>query len=197
MLIGLTGQIGAGKTEVAKILQQLRAIIIDADQIGRDVVEKNPTVVKQLVKRFGTSILTSSKRLDRKRLAELAFKDETNRKALDRIVHPHLLNELRKQVKTLSRKHRVIVIDAALLLEWEMGKEVDVVLVVTAPQAVRLNRLMKRGISKADALARQHQQATYTEFRRKADILIPNSGSLGDLRKRVKQIWRNQLTSVV
>ncbi len=194
MLIGLTGQIGAGKTEVAKILTQLGAAIIDADQIGREVVDRNASVLRQLTKRFGSSILTPKKKLDRKRLAELAFKTETSRKALDKIVHPHLLKELKKQANQLSQKHRIVVIDAALLLEWKMGNAVDLVLVVTAPQTVRLRRLQNRGIDRTDALARQRQQASYAEFRRKADILIPNSGSKTALRDRVKQIWHGQLT---
>lgn len=194
MLIGLTGQIGAGKTEVAIMLRQLGAAVIDADQIGREVVERNSSVLKQLTKRFGADILTPQKKLHRKRLAELAFKNQSSRKALDKIVHPPLLKELKRQANTLLRKHRIVVIDAALLLEWKQEKAVDLVLVVTAPQTVRLRRLQKRGMSKADALARQRQQASYTEFRSKADILIPNSGSKTALCARVKQIWTRQLT---
>lgn len=197
MLIGLTGQIGAGKTAVANLLQQCGAAIIDADQIGREVVEKNPNVLNALVKKFGREILTPKGKLNRQRLAELAFVSETSRKALNRIVHPQLVKTIRKQAKLLAKKYPVVVIDAALLLEWKMEKTVDLVLVVTAREPVRLKRLARRGISSEDALARQKRQLSESEFRLKADFIIPNEMCQKELAKEVRTFWQNHIAKQV
>ena len=185
MLIGITGQIGAGKTTAALVLARMGAAIIDADKIGREVVENNPRLVKQLAQAFGREILTNREKLNRNRTAQIAFSSKSNKRKLDRLVHPFLLHELQRQIKKLSKKYYVIVIDAALLLDWGLDKLVDQVLVIHSGEKQRFKRLQQRGISPADARARQRTQLPYLEFKKRADKVILNNESKAALKAKV------------
>ncbi len=121
-------------------------------------------------------------------MANLAFACEESKRSLNQLVHPFLLAELRRQIRVATKKYDLIVVDAALLLDWDMDREMDYVLVVHASQQVRLQRLAKRGISKDDALARQRAQLPYHEFRRRADRIILNNGSKDSLRKKLARL---------
>jgi dephospho-CoA kinase len=189
MIIGLTGQIGAGKTSAAQFLKSLGAAVVDADRIGRQVVEQSGPLRSKLARAFGTGILDGRGHLRRKKLASLAFQDQISRDRLNALVHPYLLKELRRQVKTASKTHEVVVIDAALLLHWGMDREVDFVLVIHAGQEIRLERLKKRGISRHDGLARQRAQLPFREFQRRADRVILNNRNLPDLKRKIRRLW--------
>ena len=189
MVIGLTGQIGAGKTTAAEILRSFGAEVIDADRIGREVVDRSTALRRRLARAFGADILTPTGRLRRERLAERAFADPQAKATLDRLVHPPLLRELRRQVRAAERRGRVAVIDAALLLDWELDREVDCVLVIHASKARRLERLRRRGMSQADARARLRRQLPLREYRRRADRVISNDGSRAELRARRRRFW--------
>lgn len=188
MVVGLTGQIGSGKSTAAKILSSMGAVVVDADHIGRDVVEQSPPLIKKLVREFGNQILNESGNLNRKRLAALAFQNYQSRQKLNDLVHPYLLKELRRQCRTLLKTHELVVIDAALLLDWELDREIDVVIVVHASQQVRLDRLEKRGITRRDALARQRVQLPLSEFRRRADYWVTNNATPNALRLKLENI---------
>jgi dephospho-CoA kinase len=189
MFIGVTGQIGAGKTTAAKILASFGAVVIDADAIGHQVVEQSARLRQKLVKRFGKEILTGTQRISRKQLAKLAFADDDARQDLNRLVHPYLLKELRSQMRLLSRRNKVVVIDAALLLDWHLDREMDLVLVVHAGRKVRLERLAARGITPEDALARERAQLPLAELKKRADYVLGNNGSVDRLCARLKRIW--------
>ena len=189
MIIGLTGQIGAGKSAAARILRGIGALIVDADRIGRQVVDGSPAVRKKLAASFGKDILGERGELKRRKLASKAFADKRGRDILNSIVHPYLLKELRRQVKAGANKYPAVVIDAALLLFWGMDREVDLTLVIHASRRERLNRMAERGISRADALARERSQLPYAEFQRRADRLILNNGSLKDLERKLTAFW--------
>jgi dephospho-CoA kinase len=195
MLIGLTGQIGAGKTAVAEILSKFGATIIDADQIGRDILEKNRSVKRELVRAFGKQVVDSRGRIDRQALATVAFVDERSRRKLNRIVHPHLLAELHRQTKAHHKTGKTVVIDAALLLEWKLDRTVDTVIAVLAPATIRLRRMNKRGFAESDIRRRMRLQLPATEFRRRSDIQISNNGSRAELRQRVIAAWKLLHTS--
>jgi len=190
-LIGITGQIGSGKSTAASVLAKMGAAVVDADQIGRTVVEQNPALVKQIAKVFGNDVLTKSRKLDRKRVAEIAFSSKSNKFRLDKLVHPFLLKELKRQVKKLSRSHDVIVIDAALLLDWSLDRVVDTVLVINASQNKRLARLKKRGISTVDVKARQKHQLSFKEFQRRSDKILMNNSTKLEFEKEVRD-WARQ-----
>lgn len=188
MIIGVTGQIGSGKSTAARILKSMGAAIIDADLIGREVVENNPDLRHKLQREFGTEIVSSTGQLKRKKLAKIAFADEPSRKKLNRLVHPYLLRELRKQMMLKARVYEVTVLDAALLLEWNLDREIDAVILIHASEMLRIKRLRKRGVSRRDALLRQRRQLSYTEQRRRADYVIYNRTTEDDLARKLKQV---------
>ncbi len=193
MIIGLTGQIGAGKSAAARILAGFGALVVDADLIGRQVVDESRGLRKKLAAAFGPDILDRQGAVKRRKLAARAFADNSSRDKLNSLVHPFLLKELRRQVKAGSRTHEVVVIDAALLLFWGMDREVDLVLVIHSGRRHRLDRMERRGISRKDTSAREKAQLPYPEFRSRADRLILNSGSLQQLERKLDSFWRKQV----
>ncbi len=193
MLIGITGQIGSGKTEVAKIFKKKGACVISADKIGKDVVEKNQLVLKKLVSICGKESLTPSGKLRRRKLGEMALASEENKKKLNRIVHPHLLKELSRQVKSAFKKYKIVVIDAALLIDWGWDKKVDITILVHAGNKIKIARLMEKGYSNKEARMRLKSQLKYWILRSRADIIIFNNKSFDNLKKRIERIF-NKLT---
>ena len=125
-------------------------------------------------------------------MAALAFENERSKERLNSLVHPYLLRELRRRTQEASRTHAVVVIDAALLLNWNMDDEVAFVLVVHAARDIRLARLAARGISRPDGLARERAQLPYRAFRKRADRVILNNGSPEDLTRKIRK-WFGQL----
>ncbi len=192
MLIGITGQIGAGKSTAAQVLSNMGAAVIDADKIGREVVVNNPKLLKQLVKTFGRKILTISGKLDRDNTAKIAFSSIANKRKLDRLVHPFLLQKINEEIMNTPTSRRVVVIDAALLLDWRLDKIVDRVLVIHSSEKRRFRRLLKRGITPADAKARQLLQLPYAEYRKRADKVILNNRTKSALMSKVKK-WAKPL----
>jgi dephospho-CoA kinase len=189
LIIGLTGQIGSGKSSVAKVFARLGATVIDADRIGREVVERSSPLRRKLAQTFGSSVIDARGNIRRKKLAALAFVDRVSRDKLNSLVHPYLLAELRKQVRRADSKGRVVVVDAALLLHWKMDREVDIVVVVQASRKMRLARLQARGVERKDALAREKAQLPYAEFRRRADHIILNNGRPDDLAQESRLLF--------
>ncbi|MEW5995369.1 MAG: dephospho-CoA kinase [Candidatus Zixiibacteriota bacterium] len=192
MLIGITGQIGAGKTTAAKILASFGAAVIDADRIGRQVVERSAELRRKLVRAFGPEILTRTGRLKRKKVAALAFANQDAKKRLNKLVHPYLLKELRRRLRQKARQKEIVIVDAALLPDWHLDREMDVVLVIHASLKTRLSRLKARGISRRDALARQRAQLPYSEYRHRADRVILNNSSIANLRAKLDK-WYSYL----
>jgi len=193
MLIGITGQIGAGKSTAAQILKSFGAAVIDADKIGHDVVNNNPSLLRKLVKAFGKSILTKSGNLNRKKLAVLAFESELSKDKLNRLVHPYLLRKLHRQIKNKSERFKIVVIDAALLLDWNLDKDMDLNLVIHTSRKRRLEFLKKRGITRRDALARESRQLKYAEYRKRADTLIFNNSTQKMLVKKLEIFWNDKV----
>ena len=193
MLIGLTGQIGAGKSTAAATMARLGAVVIDADQIGREVVERSNALKRKLVLAFGPEIIDAHGQVRRKKLAALAFADRKAKTTLNSLVHPYLLKELQSRVNIILRAGRVVIIDAALLLDWDMDREVDFVLVIHASRAERLKRLKSKGVSPEDALARERAQLPYREFQKRADRVILNNGTPRDLERKISE-WYRHLT---
>lgn len=188
MLIGLTGQFGAGKSTVAEILAGHGAKIVDADLIGRKVVEASGEMFGQLIAAFGSDILSTDGSLDRSKLAELAFHDDQSKAKLNKLVHPRLLSALHEQVKAFDPANNLVIIDAALLLDWGLDAKVDEVWVVEADEIQRLSRLIERGFTESDTLARQKAQLSAEQFRAKATRLITNNGSRSELERAISEI---------
>lgn len=197
ILIGITGGIASGKTEVAKIFQKLGAKILSGDEIGKDVVDKNPQLLKKLIKTFGDEILDSKKRLNRKKLGGIAFSSPSLTKKLNSIVHPFLLKNLKEKIKSLKKKgyKKPVVIDAALIVEWELQKELDYLIFVDCPKEKRIKRLtQQKGYSRKEAEGRIKAQLPESKKRKLADFIVKNEGELKGLRIKVKSLWKKILS---
>jgi dephospho-CoA kinase len=188
-LVGLTGDIGAGKSTVALLLAQRGAVIIDADQIARDVVEPGSPVLAAIVARFGEGVLCPDGTLDRPALGRIVFGDEKARKDLEAITLPPIGAELRRRAEEHAGSNQVVVLDVPLLTSKE-HYGLDDMVVVTAPKGERVRRLVKdREMAEGDARARIAAQEHLAGRDAKADVVIDNSGPPSDLEQQVDQLW--------
>ncbi len=188
--VGLTGGIGAGKSEVSARLAALGAVVVDADKAARAVVEPGTQGLARIVATFGPGVLQEDGSLDRAKLAEIVFADEEARGRLNAIVHPLVHKSMvAADVAARSRGDAVVVHDVPLLAEGGRGGQFDVVIVVDVPPEVQVKRLAGRGMPEDQARARMAAQAARERRLAVADIVIDNSGSLDDLDRRVAEVW--------
>lgn len=173
---GLTGKTGAGKSTVALKLAKLGFYIIDGDVIARGITEKGKPALNELANEFGCDIIESDGSLNRKLLASRAFKDKESTAKLNRITHPLIKKEFEAELmKAQNEGFAFAVIDAAALLESSCKDLCEKIIVVTAPEDIRLERILKRdNITKAQALIRINAQFPDEYYNEKADILIRN-----------------------
>jgi len=191
--IGLTGGIASGKSLVASRLQELGAILVDADVIAREVVEPGTPGLEQVVGAFGTGILDASGRLDRPKLGSIVFQDPSQREVLNSIIHP-LVREVAASIVASAGPGDIVVQDIPLLVETGQGSNFHLVVVVDAPDEVRVKRMVDfRRMSKEDALARMASQATRAERMAAADVVLDNSGSRQELLDAVDELWACRL----
>jgi dephospho-CoA kinase len=186
--IGLTGGIGSGKSTACAILAGLGASVIDADALAREVVAPGSEGLDAVVDAFGEGVLAPDGSLDRAALAERVFADETSRQTLNGITHPRIAARTRELIAQLP-DDAVLVHDVPLLVELGMQGAYDLVLVVDAPDELRVARLVERGLTADDARARIAAQATREQRLAAADVVIDNSGSLEDLTAQVESVW--------
>lgn len=194
LLVGLTGGIGAGKSTVAALLAERGAVVLDADQVAREVVEPDQPAFAALVEQFGPSIVDADGRLDRQALANVAFATPKSKAALDAITHPAIHAEFGRRM--LEAPDGIIVLDVPLLVESKTAAErgYEVVIVVEAPEALRLDRLEGRGVPREDAQARMRAQATDEERRAVATHLIDNGADQAALVAQVNTLWTDLQT---
>jgi dephospho-CoA kinase len=182
-LVGLTGGIGSGKSTVAARLAEHGVPVVDADQVAREVVEPGELALGDLVSHFGDDILTPAGELDRPALARVAFADDEQRAALDAIMHPRIHERIVERVTELADQNAtLVVVDHPLLLETEQAETFAAVVVVLAPEDVRVRRLVElRGLDEEDVRARLRAQTDDETRRRLADHVIENDGAVEDL----------------
>ncbi|WP_285730198.1 dephospho-CoA kinase [Nocardiopsis sp. ATB16-24] len=195
LTVGLTGGIGSGKSAVAAELAAHGAVVIDADAIAREVVEPGTPGLAAVVDEFGEEVLTPEGRLDRARLGEIVFADEERLAGLNAIVHP-LVGErsARLMEEAKASGTEVVVYDVPLLVENDLGSLYDVVVVVDTPDEVRVERVATgRGMPRDQVWARIRAQADRETRLAAADLVIDNSGTFDELKKRVAQVWRELL----
>jgi dephospho-CoA kinase len=192
LLVGLTGGIGAGKSSVGALLADRGAVILDADQVARDVVEPDQPAFAALVERFGREIVAPDGALDRPKLAEIAFASDGGTADLNAIVHPAVGKEFLARMEA-APPDAIVVCDVPLLVESETARSrgYEFVIVVEAPLETRLDRLEDRGVARTDAVARIAQQATDEERRAIATHLVDNSGDPTALEAQVDVIWQD------
>jgi len=190
LLVGLTGGIGSGKSTVADLLRAKGAVIVDADEVARVVVEPGEPAFEALVDRFGTGILDAHGRLDRSALAAQAFADDDGRKALGDITWPAIGEEFERQIR-VAPPDAIVVCDIPLLVESKAAaaRPYKSVIVVEAPIDLRLARLEQRGVPRDDAERRMAAQATDDERREVATHLVDNGADLEHLARQVDAIW--------
>lgn len=185
--IGLTGGIGSGKSTVARMFAELGAHVIDADAVAREVVEPRTPGLAALVEEFGNGILDGNG-LDRTALAQIVFEDEGARTRLNAIIHP-LIGARTAELIAALPPDAVFLHDVPLLVELHLENAYDLVVVVDAPDDVRVSRLVERGLTEDDARARIATQATREQRLAVADVVINNSGDLDQLREQVRSAW--------
>ncbi len=190
LLVGLTGGIGAGKSTVAELLAGHGAVILDADRVAREVVEPDQPAFHALVEEFGPEIIGPDGRLDRAAVAAKAFATPEGKAALDAITHPAIQAEFGKRM-TEAPADAIVVMDVPLLVESGTAAErgYEVVIVVEAPEHLRLDRLEGRGLERPDAEARMRAQATDEQRRAVATHLIDNGADHESLTAQVDALW--------
>jgi len=191
LLVGLTGNIGSGKSTVAQLLSEHGATIIDADVLARRAVELGTPAFDRIVKRWGAAVLAPDGHLDRAALRRIVFADHAQLEELNQIVHPEVERLRRALVdQARARGDRVVVCDIPLLFERHMTDRFDRVILVDASRGVRLERLvMERALRETEAMEMIAAQMPAELKRARADFVIDNDGTLAQLERRVHEVW--------
>lgn len=189
MRVGLTGGVASGKSTVSAILRELGAVVIDGDQLAREVVEKGTPGLAAVVEAFGPDVLTPDGHLDRPKVGSIVFNDEQKRRVLEGIVHP-LVFERVVELEADAPEGALVVHDIPLLAETGRADTFDAVVVVDVPTEVQVERMLRdRGWTEEDARSRIAAQASRDDRRAIATYVIENTGTLDDLRRRVTEVF--------
>ncbi len=187
--VGLTGGIGSGKSEVARLLADHGAVVVDADALAREAVAAGTPGLAAVVEEFGPDVLAADGSLDRGRLGRIVFADPAKRAALEAIVHPYV-GRRSAELIAAAAPDAVVVYDVPLLVEKSLQDGYDVVVVVDAADEIRLKRLVEvRGMTEADARSRMAAQAPRADRLAAADRVVLNEEGLDDLRRVVDELW--------
>ena len=196
MVIGLTGGIASGKSTVSAKLKELGAAVIDADILAREVVSKGEIAYNRIVQCFGEGILLPSGQINRKRLGGIVFSDKEKLSLLNSITHPEIVNKVQDRIRELKAAGtKVIVVDAAILIEMGLHKYVDSVWVVTVERETQIKRLIERDkFDYKESENRVNSQFTNEVRRKYADVIIDNNKSIEEVGKRLEELWNNIVT---
>ena len=192
IVIGVSGGIASGKSTVCRVFESLGGKIICADHLGHEALDA-PRVQAALVRAFGTEILGRDGRIVRHALGEIVFRDSMERARLDAIIHPPLVAEIHRRIREYQNTgyDSVIVVDAALIVEWGEVDMVDALVIVTAPRSQRISWLTARNnLSKQDATQRVDAQLTDAERLQWADYAIVNNGRVAELESEARNMWQ-------
>ena len=192
IVIGLTGGIGSGKSTVAEMLVTRGAVLIDADEVAHHVGEAGRPAYARVVDRFGEKVVAPDGSIDRGRLAAAVFHERAALADLEAIVHPEVRSEISARIAGESGSDHVVVVDIPLLVEKGVPEDYRLagVLVIDAPADIALERLVNlRQMDRTDAAARIANQATRSERIARADFVIMNMGTLGELTEMVRRAW--------
>jgi dephospho-CoA kinase len=190
MRVGLTGGIASGKSTVSAILRELGAVVIDADQLARDVVAGGTPGLAAVTDEFGPGVLTEDGELDRPAVAKIVFADDVARKRLEGIIHPLVFAEVAR-LEGMAPEGSLVVHDLPLLAESGRADSFDAVIVVDAPREVQLARMVQdRGWTTQEAEARMAAQSSREDRLAIATYVVENSGSLEELRRQVEDVYK-------
>lgn len=191
-VVGLTGGFGAGKSQVSRYFQSFGAMVLDADQLARDALERGSHGFESVVEAFGDQILQNGE-INRRALGEIVFRDEGKRKLLESIVHPYVREEFKKAASRL-REGEVLVYEIPLLVETQAMENFDLIITVEAPDAMRRERLRAKGYVASEIERRMAAQASSEQRRSVADVVIENSSDLDSLLRACEKIWEERIT---
>jgi dephospho-CoA kinase len=188
--VGLTGGIGAGKSTVARLFVEHGAVVVDSDLLAREVVAPGTEGLAEVVAAFGDAILRPDGSLDRAALGAIVFADPDALKLLEAITHPRIQAESARLIAAAEAAGAPVLIhDIPLLVESGATENFEDIVVVEAPDEVRLTRLEQRGLAREQALERMKSQATNEQRRAAASYVVDNGGSLEELRRQVDRVW--------
>jgi dephospho-CoA kinase len=189
MHVGLTGGVASGKSTVAAMLRDLGAIVVDADELAREVVEPGTPGLAAVVESFGTQVLAPDGSLDRARLGSIVFADPSRRSALEAIIHP-LVRARAAEIEQAAPAGALVVHDIPLLVETGQAESFDAIVVVDIPEALQVQRALRdRGWTEVEARSRVAAQATRDDRLAAATHVVDNSGTVEDLRQRVTEVF--------
>ena len=189
LILGLTGPSGAGKTTAARMLEALGCAVIDCDLLAREIVLPGAPVLQKLAERFGDDILCEGGALDRALLARRAFESEKARRDLNSITHPAITNLAMQRMEALQG-FKAIVLDAAALLESELADLCGHILIITAPEDLRLQRIAARGGTGGEAARRRVEAQRHMDYTGAGYIIINNEGSEAALQNEIEKAFR-------
>ena len=192
--VGLTGGIGSGKSEVSKFFHKWGSFIFDADKEAKNIIDKNETAQQEIIKEFGSDVINIDNKIDKQKLARVAFQDEFHQLNLNSIIHPYVFKKIDDtfdKIK-LDNKHKIFVVDAALIYESGADTHMDYVIVVTSLLRYRTERVMSRqNITRDDFMKRVALQWSDEDKEHLADFIIQNNSDLKNLEKESKNIFES------
>lgn len=191
IVIGLTGGLASGKTTTANLFARFGAVVLDADKISHKALFKNSFCYSKIVKRFGRKILENNGKINRKLLAELAFKNKTEQAALCAIIHPWVFEYIDKKIKFYKKNKaiKLLIVEAVLLIESGLYKKMDKVILVKASQRQQILRAkLNRNMDAESAKQRMQYQLNYAQKIKYADYCIDNQGTFKNIEFQVKKI---------
>lgn len=195
VVVGVTGGIGSGKSEVCRLFQALGACVISADDLAKRLMETDENLKRTIMRVFGHDAYAANGKLNRAKLAFEIFSDPKKKSTIDSIVHPRVLNALKDEIRRRKKTCQVIVIEAALIYESGAESLLDFIVVVDADRETRIQRVMRRdGISRADVLRRARAQFSQRAKVSRADFVVVNNRDLSFLEETVSFLYKLFLT---
>jgi dephospho-CoA kinase len=195
MKIGLTGGIATGKSTVAAMLVERGALLVDADQVAREVVMPGEPALEAVASTFGQAVIHTDGTLNRKALGEIVFNNRDRLMQLESILHPAIRNRMQQRIRQYEEQNpkQLVVADIPLLYETGQEELYEGIMVVYVPQQLQLTRLMERnGLAQEEALRRIGLQMDIEQKRSRADWVIDNSSSLEQTKRQVDEFWKSQ-----
>lgn len=190
-VVGLTGGIGSGKSLAAQYFSELGAIVIDADQLARSVIERGTEGFDEVILRFGDSVLKNGD-IDRVKLGQIIFEDAQAKKDLENIIHPRIREEFEEAVASLN-PGQVLVYEIPLLVETNAEDRFDFIITVESDEQLRRERLRSRGMFHSDIEKRMASQATEAQRRAVADCVLTNNSTEDELLRQVENVWESTI----
>jgi len=193
LVIGLTGNLGTGKTEVAQALGRLGAVVINADDLGHELLQPNTQTYMKIIDTFGKSVVGHNGEIDRKKLSRIVFADAEALNKLNRIMHPRIYNMVNHKIDGYRQSGAgVVVLEAALLIEAGWKPILDQLWVTRAPESTITKRLKQsRGLGEEQVIARLKTQMPQKEKIKQADVVIDTDVPIGELRAKVTELWKS------